>query len=217
MTREVFRNFFNDLESIKFREPLAETLGSFKNAEAVLEYSFTDTVKMAGHACPTVAGAYLICQEALSRLYTGEVPARGEIQITVFGQPDEGVYGVMSQVFTFLTGAAPSSGFRGLGHRYRRKDLLTFSSHKADPDAMSFEFKRLHINHSVLVKFYPHRIPFSTEKTARLQELLEKVIWEAATEDEKKEFQNLWIEKVRQMFMEGKSKEQWLVCEERSK
>lgn len=206
---EIFRDFLKQVEPIKFREPLAETLGAVSEEDAALEYSFIDTVKMAGHACPTVAGAYLSCQEALKKLYPGEIPVRGEIAITVYGEADEGVYGVMGQVFSFLTGAAPASGFRGLGLKFKRKDLLKFNPEKIDPQAMCFEFSRLDSGKTVLVRFYPQRVPFSGEKAGRMGGLLEKVIWEAAKEDEKKEFQELWLEKVKAM-LDRKEIEQWL-------
>ncbi len=161
---DTFRDFLKEVRPILFKEPLAETLGAVKGEGAILEYTFVDVVKMAGHACPTVAGAYLSCQKALERLYPGEIPVRGEISITVYGEPDEGVYGVMAQVFSFLTGAAPASGFRGLGHKFKRKDLLKFSPGKIDSQAMCFEFKRLDSGKAVLAKFYPREIPFSEDK-----------------------------------------------------
>jgi hypothetical protein len=51
-----FRDFFREVEPIRLKEPLAEILGAFKVEEPILEYSYADTVKMAGHACPTVKG-----------------------------------------------------------------------------------------------------------------------------------------------------------------
>ena len=212
---DTLRDFLKEVRPIKFKEPLAETLGVFKEEGATLEYTFVDAVKMAGHACPTVAGAYLSCQKALERLYLDETPVRGEISITVYGEPDEGVYGVMAQVFSFLTGAAPASGFRGLGHKFRRKDLLQFIPDKIDSQAMCFEFRRLDNGKAVLVKFYPQQIPFSAEKAKRLTELLEKVIWEAAKEKEKREFQELWMGRVRNMLLEEKGIDRWLKLEER--
>jgi len=211
----VFREFLNKVRPILFKEPLAETLGAFKVENTALEYSFVDVVKMAGHACPTVTGAYLSCQKALERLYLDETPVRGEISITVYGEPNEGVYGVMAQVFSFLTGAALTTGFRGLGHKFKRKDLLQFISDKIDSQAMCFEFRRLDNGKAVLVKFYPQQIPFSAEKAKRLAELLEKVIWEAAKEEEKKEFQELWMGRVRDMLLEEKGIDRWLKLEER--
>ena len=62
----IFRDFLYEIRPIKFKEPLAETLGAFKEKEAVLEYTYIETIKMAGHACPTVTGAYMGCQEALT-------------------------------------------------------------------------------------------------------------------------------------------------------
>lgn len=211
----IFRDFLKEVPPIKFREPLAETLGAFQEKDTILEYSFIDAVKMAGHACPTVAGAYLSCQKALERLYLDEIPVRGEISITIYGDPDEGVYGVMAQVFSFLTGAAPATGFRGLGHKFRRKDLLQFIPDKVDSQAMCFEFRRLDTGKAVLIKFYPQQIPFSEDKAKRLAELLEKVIWEAAREEEKREFQELWMGKVKDMLLEEKGIDKWLKIEER--
>ncbi|MDP2730160.1 MAG: hypothetical protein Q8O55_06740 [Dehalococcoidales bacterium] len=213
----VFRESLKEVKPIRFREPLAETLGALKDNEAVLDYSFIDVVKMAGHACPTVASAYLCCQTAVEKLYGDTVPVRGEIAVTVYGEPDEGVYGVMAQVFSFLTGAAPITGFRGLGPRFKRKDLLQFRSEKIDPEAMCFEFRRLDNGEAVLVRLYPQRIPFPVEKEKQLSQLLQPVIWEAATEEEKRQFQGLWMEKVEHMLLKREEMEKWLKLEERRK
>ncbi len=210
---DIFRDFLKEVKPIRFKEPLAETLGALKEDGLVLEYSFIDVVKMAGHACPTVSGAYLCCQKALDKLYPDEIPVRGEISVSVYGESDEGVYGVMGQVFSFLTGAAPITGFRGLGHKFKRKDLLTFNPEKIDSKAMCFEFRRVDNSMGVLVKFYPLDIPFSPEKGKRLGELLERVIWEAAKNEERKELQNLWMEKVKGMLLEEKEIDRWLKVE----
>lgn len=213
---DIFREFLEEVRPIRFREPLAETLGAFKVENTTLEYNFIDVVKMAGHACPTIAGAYLVCQKALEALYLDDIPVRGEISITVYGEPDEGIYGVMAQVFSFLTGAASASGFRGLGHKFKRKDLLKFNPEKIDSQAMCFEFKRLDSGKDVLAKFYPRQIPFPENKAKRLGELLEKVIWEAAGKEEKREFQELWMGKVKDMLLAEKDINSWLKIEGRS-
>ncbi len=212
---DIFRDFFKEVKPIKFREPLAETLGVFKKEGVALEYTFIDVIKLAGHACPTTAGAYLCCQKALEKLYPDEIPVRGEISVTVYGEPDQGVYGVMAQVFSLLTGAAPATGFRGLGHKFKRKDLLKFSPEEIEPHAMSFEFRRLDNGKAVLVKFYPQQVPFPKEKAKRLGELLEQVIWGAAKEEQRREFQELWLEKVKDMLLENKEINRWLKIEER--
>jgi hypothetical protein len=210
-----FRDFLSEVEPIRLREPFAETLGVFTKQDVVLEYTFVDVVKLAGHACPTTAGAYVCCQEALKALYPGEIPVRGDISITIYGEPDEGVYGVISQVFGLLTGAAPTSGFRGLGHKFKRKDLLKFHPEKLEPNALCFEFKRSGADQIVRVKFYPHKIPFPEEKSKRLAVLLEKVIWEAAKEEERKEFQDLWMAKVEDMLVKKNDTDHWLKIEQR--
>lgn len=211
----VFQDFFNEVPPIYLREPLAETLGAFVGQKPQVDYRFTDLVKMAGHACPTIAGAFLSCQAALKVLYPGDIPVRGEIAVTVFGEVDEGVYGVIGQAFSYITGAASVSGFRGLGHRFKRKDMLVYKAEKIDPEAKCFEFRRVDQQRSVLVKFYPQRIPLPIDKSRRLTKLMEKVIWEAATDEQKKEFQELWLERVQDMLLKKKDIHHWLVVEER--
>lgn len=44
---DVFRSFFSRIEPIRLKEPLAQTLGAFKDDGVVLEYSFAETVKTA--------------------------------------------------------------------------------------------------------------------------------------------------------------------------
>ncbi len=214
---DAFRDFFYQVPPIRLREPLAEALGAFKNRDSVLEYRFIDLVKMAGHACPTIAGAFLSCQAALEALYPDAMPVRGEIGVTVFGAMDEGVNGVIGQAFSFITGAAPTSGFRGLGHRFKRKDLLVFRQQDSDQEAKCFEFHRTDQDQSVLVKFYPDRIPSDPEKSRRMSELMVKVIWEAATEQEREEFRGLWMGRVQDMLLGKKDIDRWLIVEKRRK
>ncbi len=78
---------------------------------------------------------------------------------------------------------------------------------------MCFEFSRLDSGGAVLVKIYPQRIPFPEGKAKRLKELLELVLWEAAKEEQKKEFQELWLEKVKDMLLERKEINKWLKIE----
>lgn len=209
-----YRDFLKEVKPIVVKEPLAETLGAV-SGDGVIQYSFIETVKMAGHACPTVAGAYLACQAALEKLYPDGTPVRGGVAVTVYGEPDEGVFGVIGQVFSFVTGAAPATGFKGLGPKFKRKDLLKFSPAKPGPQGLCFEFKRLDNGKIVLVKLYPGLVPFAPDKARRMRELMERVVWEAARQPEKEEFQNLWMEKVRTMLIERKDIDRWLKVEEK--
>lgn len=210
----MFIDMLRNVKAIRMKEPLAEILGVFKVKDAVLDYTFIDTVKMAGHACPTVASAYLCCQKALEALYPDEIPVRGEVSVTIYGEPDEGVYGVIGQVFSFLTGAAPDTGFKGLGHKFKRKNLLKYSSKIIDDAAMSFKFARVDSSKSIIVKLFPDRFPADLGKELADGRLLEKIIWEATTQEEKEKFQNLWMRKIKTILVDKKGINDWLKLEE---
>jgi len=53
-----FPEFFARIPTLTLRDPLAELLGAADGG--LIEYCFADAVKLAGHSCPTVAGAWLI-------------------------------------------------------------------------------------------------------------------------------------------------------------
>jgi len=59
-----YPSFFDTARKITVYDPLAELLGAFDNG--VIEYSYVDAVKLAGHSCPTVAGSATFL--AISRL-----------------------------------------------------------------------------------------------------------------------------------------------------
>ena len=130
---------FAESPVIVCRDPLAEFLGV---GDGTLHYRFDDVVRLSGHACPTVAGAFLLVKRAFAELYDdGEVPERGGLRITVYGPAHEGVNGPISQVFTLLTGAAADNGFHGIAGSFARDGLLRFAA----PDEGSsgtFTFER---------------------------------------------------------------------------
>ena len=51
------------------RDPLAEFLGAADGGR--LEYTYADAVKLTGHSCPTVAGAWLATRRALATMCIG--------------------------------------------------------------------------------------------------------------------------------------------------
>ena len=61
-----FPEFFQLVPSITLRDKLADTLGAA--TDGVIEYHYSDAVKLAGHSCPTVAGAWLMASRALAAL-----------------------------------------------------------------------------------------------------------------------------------------------------
>jgi hypothetical protein len=116
--------FFDAVPVITVADPLAEALGAADGG--LIEYHYLDAVKLAGHSCPTVAGAWLMTRAALARLYPGETPQRGAIRVELRQAVDEGVAGVIASVAGLVTGAANEGGFKGLAGRFARKGLLRF-------------------------------------------------------------------------------------------
>ena len=79
---------------------------------------FRHAAMLAGHSCPTVAGAWLMTRTALSRLYPDGMPQRGGLRVELRQAIDEGVAGVIASVAGLITGAANDGGFKGLAGRF---------------------------------------------------------------------------------------------------
>src|SRR5687768_8003412 len=123
-----FPIFYEQAPVVRTWDPFAAMLGAAQ--DGVLEYHYLDAVRLAGHSCSTVAGAFLVGRAALAALYPGELAERGSIAVHMPAPEHEGVTGVMAQVLTLLTGAASENGFHGIRGRFRRKGLLSFADHR---------------------------------------------------------------------------------------
>ena len=119
-----FPAFFSEVMPITVHDRLAEFLGAADSG--IIEYRYVDAVKLAGHSCPTVAGAYLLTARALATLYPDELPERGEIQVDFTAAQNNGVAGVTAAVVGLITGAAGSGGFSGIAGHFSRRHLLGF-------------------------------------------------------------------------------------------
>lgn len=119
-----FPAFFAQVPSLTLRDPLAALLGSAR--EGLIDYHFSDAVKLTGHACPTVASAWLMATEGLRVLYPDQIPVRGQIRVDMREAADTGVAGVIASVLTLLTGAAGEGGFKGLAGQHVRRQRLIF-------------------------------------------------------------------------------------------
>ena len=108
------KDFFDQVEPILMKDPLAVALGAMDKDEPFV-YRFEDAIKTAGHSCPAVSGAYRLTQTALKHLHGDEIPVRGNIKVTFRGGIEYRVNGPISQVVTLITGAAGDNGFHGLG------------------------------------------------------------------------------------------------------
>ncbi|MBF0369801.1 MAG: hypothetical protein HQL52_10120 [Magnetococcales bacterium] len=186
---------FPDTPVIQFQDPLGDLLGAGEDA---FHYTFNDAVKLAGHACPTVAGAFLLVKRAVEILYPDSPPQRGDIEIKVSGGVAEGVNGPMSQVMTLLTGAAAENGFKGLGGLHAREGLLSFDSGEPHPPTR-FTFKSRSNGRSTSLVYSPQGFPPAPEMGPALQAIL------SGNDDPqvREQFQNAWRGRVLAILADG--------------
>lgn len=190
----IFPDFFAKTPTITLRDPLAAFLGASKNG--LMTYAYADAVKLAGHSCPTVAGAYLMVRSGLKHLYGDALPERGGMAVYLRGPRDQGTTGVIATVATLLTGAAPETGFGGIGahHRFARRNLLQFDAQINGILAL----RRYDNGRGVLLDLDMSAVPSAPE----MQTLFPKVLAERADEDEEARFEMLWQARVAQMLIE---------------
>ena len=192
------QEFFDDVESIELNDPLSYVLGAQDEGEPFV-FTYKDTVKMAGHSCPAVSSAYKITALALKALYGDETPIRGNIRVLIKGTVDQLAYGPQSQVFTFITGASGTAGFKGLQGKFSRKDKLIFDE---DFQFCTYIFERIDTrdglqNKTVKVTYDPTKLT----EDPRLGELMPKVMDGSASSAEREEFQALWQAKVKEILL----------------
>lgn len=192
------QDFFDKVEPIRLKDPLAYFLGSMEEGELFV-FKYPDAVKLAGHSCPAISGAYKITARALAALYGNEIPVRGEIKVAVLGRPTDMAYGPMSQVISLITGAAPVTGFAGLGRKFRRRDYLVFDEEHFKYN--TFIFQRTDNKKMVEVTYNPDLIP----EDPALGELIPLVLSGQATEEEEMAFKRAWQGKVRRVLLEDES------------
>lgn len=185
-----YPRFFDAIETIQLRDDLSAFLGTLD--KGIVEFSYLDIVKTAGHSCPTVAGAYLMTCAGLKALYGDEIAVRGGIFVSFKESSDEGVAGVIASVITQITGATVTSGFKGIGGRFARHGLMEF---EAAIDA-GVRFKRLDSGKSVDVFYDPSGI----EGHPRQRELLQKLMQGAASAQDQVDFAKIWQRRVEAIF-----------------
>lgn len=188
-------DFFNSAPIIRVHEPLAELLGA--TADGVMEYRYADAVRLAGHSCPTVAGAFLTGRAALAALYPETLPQRGGVAVHMPAPETSGTTGVVAQLLTLLTGAAARGGFKGIGGRFSRNNLLSFAaSSEGQGDAV--RFKRLDTGDAVTVTFDASTVPAAKAQRA----LMPAVARGRANAEQLAEFAHAWQMRVRRILVE---------------
>ena len=187
-----FPPFFADIPPITLRDPLAELLGAAE--DGLIEYHFADVVKLAGHSCPTVAGAWLMTARALRALYGDETPVRGNIAVAMNETLATGVAGVIASVATLLTGAAGDGGFKGLAGQHSRRNLLHFG---VDGIA-GLAFTRLDTNVTVDCVLRLNFVP----PDPGMGQLLPAILQGAASPSDTRLFGQLWQDRVRRILID---------------
>ncbi|WP_303904393.1 hypothetical protein [Thiohalomonas denitrificans] len=181
--------------TLEFFDPLAQLLGA---GDGIFTYTFDDAIKLAGHACPTVAGAFVMAHQAMARLYPQERPLRGGIRIRFAGPPDQGANGPLTQVLTLLTGAAAENGFAGLGGQHVRKGLLSFET-DAEPGPVTATFERTDTGKQVTLQYDPSPIPADPHMMKDLQQVLSG----SADDGTLQRFRQTWADRVSRILRDG--------------
>lgn len=177
-----YPSFYDSIETIKLQDELSNFLGAFDSG--IIEFSYLDIVKCAGHSCPTVLGAYLMTLEGLKSLYKNELPKRGEIKVEFKENQKDGVAGVIANVISNITGATQTSGFKGIAGNFDRRHLMFF---EADIRG-SVKFTRRDTKQCVEVIYNPSVIA----PDVNMPTLMQKCIAKTASIEEQKEFGRLW-------------------------
>ncbi len=192
-----YPEFFDRVETITLFDPLSQILGSFTDGK--ITFAYKEIVKLAGHSCPTVAGAYLMTLRALEALYPDALPVRGQIEVSFKEDEEDGVAGVIGNVISDITGATERSGFKGLNGKFARHSLMHFG---ADIDA-SARFTRTDTGKSVDAYYNPNVVP----PDPQMQPLMQKVMMQQASEEERMRFGQLWQERVERILCDNSRNE----------
>jgi hypothetical protein len=195
-------NFFNDVVPIVMRDPLAEVLGAASNG--TIEYTYTDVVKLAGHSCPTVAGAFLMMQKGLKTLYGEEIPVRGDIKVLMKGKLGDGVVGVIANVASMITGATDIGGFHGLAGKFDRRQLLFYEQDIASEMAL----ERVDTGVRVDLSYDPS----SVLSDPRMGELLPQIMSGRADDTARELFGLLWQDRVKRILIENRNDPRLVQC-----
>jgi len=185
-----YPDFFNQVPAIMLQDPLSEFLGAFDAGE--LEINYLECVKLAGHSCPTVAGAYLMAYQGLKALYPDTLPQRGMIRVSMREDETEGVTGVICNVISFIAGANGAGGFKGIMGRFSRNSLVTYNT----PMEGEVTLTRTDTGAAVTLSCDLSMIPADP----RMKPLMAKSLQGTATEEEREQFKQFWQQRVEKIL-----------------
>ncbi len=174
--------FYDAISAIELYDPLADFLGTYP--QGYVQITYGDCVTLAGHSCPTVAGAYLMAREGLKALYPDTLPRRSEILVELSGAEDEGVVGVVGHVVGYITGAGGLGGFKGIGGQFARNNRLRYGVEYSGDVCMT----RMDNGTTVTLRYDPSAVPGDP----RMKPLMQRALRGEATPEEIATFQSLW-------------------------
>lgn len=177
---------------ITLHDPLAALLGSAEGG--MLRFTYADAVRLAGHSCPAVAGAWLMLEAGLSWLYPGGPPRRGGIEVHLREAEDQGTTGVLALVATLVTGAAGPGGFPGIGpaRAEARRGLLQFEAGIAGVIGL----RRRDTGAGVVLDIDTGLVPHAPGMAG----LMPGALAGTATADEARRFAQAWQDRVARLF-----------------
>ena len=187
-----YPSFFDEAPRLTLYDPLSAFIGATE--DGLIEYTYLDAVKLAGHSCPTLAGAYLMTLRALRCLYGNGIPVRGEIDVMLGPNASEGVAGVMASVATLVTGAAGEGDFKGIAGRFERRDRLAFGANIGG----EIQFTCRDTGRGVVASLNAAAVPLHADA----RPLFQRALGGEASPAEAQEFRRLWQERVRQMLID---------------
>lgn len=184
--------FFDVVARLRLRDPLANFLGALE--DGIVEYGYLDAVKLAGHSCPTVAGAYGLTRRALAALWGEQMPERGALRVEFREAREAGTTGVVAQVISLLTGAAPETGFKGIAGRFVRRDRLAFGAQ------LPLEIRYIRTDTGAAVDGVAdlRQVPADPAMPA----LMQRAMAGEASPEEAHRFGVLWQERVRRILVD---------------
>lgn len=167
---------------ILVHEPFAEFLSADKE-----EYSFPisllDVVRFAGHACPSMVGAFVISQRAVQELFpdTG-VLIRGQVAVELGSSVDRGATGPISNVFSMIFGAWDKSGFGGIQGNFVRRGLLSYDVSDLLPG--TYRFRHLETGKTIEIFYDSSQVDLKGDLSGH-------------------SFQEIWRMKIRRVVVES--------------
>ena len=192
--------YITEVPPIMMTEPY---FGIFGQTTGPVPYTYEEAVKLSGHSCGAVTGAWTITKKALEALYpNGEIPVRGQIAVEAPGAEDEWFVGVFGEVITFVTGASPHTGFNGsefgtVNDLFIRQNKMVYKDEPTGqlPPMREWIFTRLDTGAKVGVKF--NLVIILPIPTPARTEMGKKMAAGTATPEEAADYQKYWNDRAK--------------------